>query len=471
MLSFQDTEAKLAELDSIEKGWEEERKQMEETIKQYNKAKEDFFLKKPDLLAQIKALQKELEELQKNSPPPQETPKSEEKPAENQANTQQNTQQNTNPPQEIQPPKSEPVVAPQPQPVPETPKIPEKVEDKVLKDIQIEAPKTAKKGKKPLKKKSSKSKESSAATESDPSKFEYGLKYTLAHHVDTIRSIVFHPTLPLLASASDDGTIRFTNVLFKIPKRVASPKQYMSIRVKDVPILAMATKGNSLYTGAVDGLVQQFDFGRGNEDIFAVHGKADHHLLNFFEAGDAIWSIAAHEKSSYIVAVCADKSIRLLDSTTLEQKNSIPTDSPPTSAAFDENGESYAVGCQDGTILIMKGPDLQEKKKFDSFIYSITRYNDTFAVGFENGKIVFLDGADEIQAHNEAVTSMCTLGPALISGSNDCFVKAFIDGEQKLAERVSEKKFAEGVLAVASSDTMFVAATSDGYLKVFVKAK
>lgn len=476
MLSIEDTYAKISELDAIEQGWEEERKQMEETIERLGKEREDFFRKKPDLFATIAALQRELAKLEKNPPKRIELPPPEIKKEDITPKKEPEQPKKEIPPPQIPPPKEEPkpeIPLPQiqePAPIQAAPPVQEKVEDKVLKDIQVEAPKSAKKGKKPLKKKSSKSTAKESPEEQDPTKFEYGVKYTLVHHVDSVRAVVFHPTQPFVASASDDGTLRFTNILFKLPKRVPSPKQYMSIRAKDTPILALAAKGNSLYTGCLDGTIQQFDFGKGDEDIFAVHGRADHHLINSFEAGEAVWSVAAHEKAAYIVAVCADKTIRILAADTLEQLHCVNTESAPTSAAFDENGEKYTVGCQDGTLLIMNKDQIQEKKKFAEFIYCVTAYNGGFAVGLESGKLSFTDG-DDIQAHSEPISCLCTLGGALISGSHDCYVKAFLDGEQKLSERVSEKKFGEGVLSVAASDSMFVAATSDSNLKVFVRSK
>ena len=518
---------RIGEFDDIEKRWQEERLMMEETIANLTKENSEFDAKKNDLKAELLSLQKELEDLllnpikpeikeekveekqEKTEPEKIEEKQEDIKPQEEEKPIQEQEKQEIKPEQIEQPkeeekqipapeePKPEPKEEPKIEvPIPEPPK-PEENNQQATIIGQIQIPQNttfvqpdrsitgslradsislAPAPKKHLKKKKKGAKE--AADEEGEKSFTYELKHTVTNHIDAVRSVCFHPTEPFYASGSDDGTIRFVNISPPKPagKKVRTvPKQYRSIRVGDSPVISMASRGNYIFSGQVNGDINQYDFGNVKTEIYEVHGSINAHLAASYQAEQPVWSIAAHENSKFIVAACADGSLKLIDTSTFEGK-SVSVESIPTSVAFDDKGETYAVGCQDGTFLIMKGIDAEvvEKKKFDAFINNVIYYNDGFVAGTADGKILNQGTGETFDAHAGGVTSLATLNGYLLSTGNDAFVKAWKDGENVFqAEATKDKNFGESVYSVSASPShsAFAVSLANGSVLVFQPKK
>lgn len=53
----------------------------------------------------------------------------------------------------------------------------------------------------------------------EPYRKSWNAKYTLRSHFDAVRALVFHPTDPVLITASDDHTLKLWNLHKTVPAK------------------------------------------------------------------------------------------------------------------------------------------------------------------------------------------------------------------------------------------------------------
>lgn len=53
----------------------------------------------------------------------------------------------------------------------------------------------------------------------EPYRKSWNAKYTLRSHFDAVRALVFHPTEPVLITASDDHTLKLWNLHKTVPAK------------------------------------------------------------------------------------------------------------------------------------------------------------------------------------------------------------------------------------------------------------
>lgn len=58
-----------------------------------------------------------------------------------------------------------------------------------------------------------------AANNEEPFRKSWNAKYTLRSHFDGVRALVFHPTDPVLITASDDHTLKLWNLHKTVPAK------------------------------------------------------------------------------------------------------------------------------------------------------------------------------------------------------------------------------------------------------------
>lgn len=58
-----------------------------------------------------------------------------------------------------------------------------------------------------------------ATNNEEPFRKSWNAKYTLRSHFDSVRALVFHPTDPVLITASDDHTLKLWNLHKTVPAK------------------------------------------------------------------------------------------------------------------------------------------------------------------------------------------------------------------------------------------------------------
>ena len=455
-IGFSSINSKLEELDRIEEEWTRERLQLISKISTLKKAQEEWPEVKANLIARLHALQAQAEEAGKLAL------------IENEKQNEQNTK-TTIPAQNASTSftstDAQPVIKPAP------------------------APKTVKKTGK--KKKATIHKapiapvvHETATTDVEASvAFDYGLKWTLTFHLDAIRCLAFHSTLPYLASGSDDGTIRITNLETKRIKGRRNPIQILSLRGHNAPILSLSSKQNILISGDLNGEINVWDFSEMKSQIYETHGRVNHHqLYHGSEHTDAVWSIASHEKSPFFITASSDQTIRIYDCVTYKS-TPIKMPSIPTSVIFLSDGSAYAVGCVDGTILLYNSQnELQTTFNCGSRIISMCPFNQPLQLLVscedKNIKVIDLSTKEEKRSfigHENYVTSLSLInGYFFATISSDKTVRAWRSQTFEIvyAEAHHRNKYGESGLCVAStpatsSHHFFASSGAEGTVKIF----
>ena len=443
MFGASSLEAKLAELDREEDQWQEERSKMLAQIEAYRKVVNEWPAIKDALLAQIRSLQPEVAKLPES---PQTLPEPE---AEKET--------------------SEP-----------SPKASAEAGDK----------KPAKTRGKAKKKRGGHRPAPAAVPVSSEvdqeSTLSYQLKHTLTQHLDCVRCVALHSKLALLASGSDDGTIRLTNLDPPKKARVRKvPVQYMSLRGHSGPVLALASRQNQLFSGDVHGHFCVWEFGEVRTSLYETHGRVNHHLL--FEGDehrDAIWSIAAHEKAPFCVTASADGTVRTYDCQSYEcAKVEVPD--PPTVTRFTADGSQFAVGFTNGKVRVYSTETKTETAVIDCGSYVIglcpAPVLSQIFVALEDKSIKLFDfTANEKKAdfigHSKATTDLSVLhgGAYLATTSSDGDIRIWKMGSFDIAyaEPHHRERFGEAGLCIAATQVpnehmYFVSGGADGCVRWF----
>ena len=106
----------------------------------------------------------------------------------------------------------------------------------------------------------------------------WNAKYTLRSHFDGVRALAFHPTEPVLVTASEDCTLKLWNLQKTIPaKKSASldvePVYTFRGHVGPVLCLAMSATGEQCFSGALDGSLQCWNIPGSNIDPYDSYGN------------------------------------------------------------------------------------------------------------------------------------------------------------------------------------------------------
>lgn len=333
-----------------------------------------------------------------------------------------------------------------------------------------------------------KKKETGPPKEVDPEVFRYSLKWPLNQHLDCVRAITFHPTLALIATGSDDGTIRITNLDPPRHGKRRAPVQYISMRGHSGPVLSLAAKQNILVSGDMNGVLCFWEFGEMRTTLYEPHGKANHHLLHENHCHtDSLWSIATNESSPFIVTASSDGTIRTHSIENFTSSDPIQIPEIPSIVEFNPDGTKFVVGCKDGTIHVYKSATEREKTlKIDSRIIDIVFYNipTQIVIACHDNKIKLLDIESgellkETMAHSGPITGVTMLhgGNFLATTSSDKNVRAWksSDFSVKYAETLHREKIGEGGLCIAATPPTskyeyFASGGADGGIKIFANA-
>ncbi|KAK2587425.1 hypothetical protein KPH14_003138 [Odynerus spinipes] len=320
----------------------------------------------------------------------------------------------------------------------------------------------------------------------------WNAKYTLRSHFDAVRALVFHPTDPVLITASDDHTLKLWNLHKTVPaKKSASldvePLYTFRSHTGPVLCLAMDSTGSRCYSGGLDGMIRCWTLPSANIDPYDSY---DPSVLSQTLTGhtDAIWGLSMYQTRSQLLSISADGTVKLwspqskvplLNTYTSEQ------DGIPTSVDFIRDEPHKIVVAYEGACILFDSEtgaivarlEANETKGVNRVVAHPTL--PLVVAAHEDRHIRFYDHrsatlAHAMVAHLDAVTSLAVdpHGLYLLSGSHDCSIRLWNMDNKTCVQEITahRKKFDESILDVAfhPSRPFIASAGADALAKVFV---
>ncbi|XP_075718969.1 striatin isoform X3 [Rhinoderma darwinii] len=323
-------------------------------------------------------------------------------------------------------------------------------------------------------------------------------KFTLRSHFDGIRGLAFHPTEPVLVTASEDHTLKMWNL-----QKTAPAKKSASLDVEPIytfrahrgPVLCvvMSNNGEQCYSGGTDGVIQSWNTPNPNVDPYDSYDPSV--LRGAFEGHtDAIWGLVYSTAHQRLLSASADGTLRVWNA----------LEAAPALSIFNENQE---LGIPSSVDLVSSDPahmvasfdsghtsifNLETRQKvltLESCIdtasscqinrvishstlpITITAHEDRHIKFYDNntGKLIH-----SMVAHLDAVTSLAVdpNGLYLMSGSHDCSIRLWnLESKTCIQEFTAHrKKSDESIHDVAfhPSKCYIASAGADALAKVFV---
>ncbi|CAI9542008.1 unnamed protein product [Staurois parvus] len=325
-------------------------------------------------------------------------------------------------------------------------------------------------------------------------------KFTLRSHFDGIRGLAFHPTEPVLITASEDHTLKMWNL-----QKTAPAKKSASLDVEPIytfrahrgPVLCvvMSNSGEQCYSGGTDGIIQSWNTPNPNVDPYDSYDPSV--LRGAFEGHtDAVWGLvysAAHQR---LLSASADGTIRVWNALEASPALTIFNDNQelgvPSSLDLVSSDPAHMVASfSSGHTSIFNMETHQKVLTLESCIdtgvnsscqinrvishptlpISITAHEDRHIKFYDNntGKLIH-----SMVAHLDAVTSLAVdpNGLYLMSGSHDCSIRLWnLESKTCIQEFTAHrKKSDESIHDVAfhPSKCYIASAGADALAKVFV---
>nr|DBA26847.1 TPA: hypothetical protein GDO54_011053 [Pyxicephalus adspersus] len=325
-------------------------------------------------------------------------------------------------------------------------------------------------------------------------------KFTLRSHFDGIRGLAFHPTEPVLITASEDHTLKMWNL-----QKTAPAKKSASLDVEPIytfrahrgPVLCvvMSSNGEQCYSGGTDGIIQSWNTPNPNVDPYDSYDPSV--LRGAFEGHtDSVWGLVYSTAHQRLLSASADGSIRVWNALEAAPALTIFNDNQelgiPSSLDLVSSDPAHMVASfTSGHTSIFNMETHQKVLTLESCLdtgvnsscqinrvishptlpISITAHEDRHIKFYDNntGKLIH-----SMVAHLDAVTSLAVdpNGLYLMSGSHDCSIRLWnLESKTCIQEFTAHrKKFDESIHDVAfhPSKCYIASAGADALAKVFV---
>jgi len=340
----------------------------------------------------------------------------------------------------------------------------------------------------------------------------WSAKYTLRSHFDGVRSLAFHPSEPVLITASEDQTLKMWNL-----QKTITTKKSTNLDVEPVytfrghtgPVLCLTVSGvgDFCFSGGVDGTVRCWNIPPPTIDPYDTYDASV--MFNVLEGHkDAVWSLKYNSCRQQLISCSGDGTVKLwspnsntgggvgggkpgpgcLVTTLGESEEGVPTSCDwvtgeaghlvvgwSTAACVIYDAETAVVvtrldTSQDPVSGQTVGP-VNSVLSHPTLPITITGHEDRHIRFYDNNTGALVHS---MVAHLDSVTSLAVdqHGLYLISGSHDCSIRLWNLESKTCVQEITahRKKFDESIFDVAfhPSRPYIASAGADALAKVFI---
>jgi len=329
----------------------------------------------------------------------------------------------------------------------------------------------------------------------------WSAKYTLRSHFDGVRSLGFHPSEPVLITASEDQTLKMWNL-----QKTITTKKSTNLDVEPVytfrghtgPVLCLCVSGagDFCFSGGVDATVRCWNIPPPTIDPYDTYDASV--MFNVLDGHkDAVWNLSYNSTRQQLLSCSADGTVKLwspsnaktpLVATLGETEDGVPTCcdwvtgeaghlvvSFSTAACIIYDAETSAVvmrldTAQDPVSGQPVGP-INAVLAHPTLPLTITGHEDRHIRFYDNNTGALVHS---MVAHLDSVTSLAVdqHGLYLISGSHDCSIRLWNLESKTCVQEITahRKKFDESIFDVAfhPSRPYIASAGADALAKVFI---
>jgi len=328
----------------------------------------------------------------------------------------------------------------------------------------------------------------------------WSAKYTLRSHFDGIRSLAFHPTEPVLITASEDQTLKMWNL-----QKATTCKKSTALDVEPVytfrghtgPVLCLevSSAGDYCFSGGLDGTVRCWNIPPPSIDPYDTYDASVMYCVLEGHT-DSVWDLSYNVSRQQLVSCSGDGAVKVWGIADKKLVTTLPVieDAGQPSSVCWVVGESghcivgYAsavctiVDTETGNLVIKLdtahdpvsgqavGP-INKVLSHPTLALTITAHEDRHIRFYENSSGQLLHS---MVAHLDSVTSLAVdqHGLYLISGSHDCSIRVWnLESKTCVQEMTAHrKKFDESILDVAfhPSRPYIASAGADAMAKVYI---